>query len=137
MSRKKPNARPPYFLTTKSSWKYNHHVSLFDEMIDSPAYMALSHGAKFIYTLIIREYKGMYTGCKVICPYSEMIRHGVRKESIPGWLRELEALGFIMIKSHGGMYKIPNEYLLINGWTKFKSIEEAKAAKHKLPDDTG
>lgn len=137
MSRNKPKPQPPDFLTSKKSWNNNHHVSLFDEMIDSPAYISLSNGAKFIYTLIIKEYKGIFTGNKVKCPYSEMKKHNVRSQSISGWLKELEALGFIRIESHGGMYKIPNEYRLINDWMKFKSIEEAKAAKKKIPDDSG
>lgn len=142
---KKQNSKPPDFLTTKPSWHRNHHISLFDEMIDSPAYIALSDGAKFIYTLIVREYKGTYSGNKVVCPYSEMEKHNVRRQSIPVWLNELEALGFIKIKSHGGMFKIPNEYLLVNDWAKFKDIESAKAAakaaraaaKNKPPDNTG
>ena len=125
MSRKKGNSKPPEFLTTKLTFYRNHYIYLFDEMIDSPAYIALSDGAKYVYTLLVREYKGMYTGNTVKCPYSTMVAHGVRKSSIKHWLDELEVLGFIRIVSHGGMFKIPNEYRLINDWAKFKSVEEA------------
>lgn len=128
MSRKK-NTKPPDFLTTKKTWHNNHHISLFDEMIDSPAYIVLSDQAKYVYTLIIREYKGMYTGATVTCPYAVMKSHGVRKESIPQWLTELEALGFIRIDSKGGLYKIPNKYRLIDGWSEFKDLKTAQAAK--------
>ena len=125
----RPKARPPDFLTTKGRYDHNHHITLFDEMVDSPAYTALSHGAKAVYTLILKEYRGGFTGNTVICPYSTMKKHGIRKESIPNWLTELSALGFIRIESNGGMYRIPNKYKLINEWTQYRSIESANKAK--------
>lgn len=125
----RPKARPPDFLTTKGRYDHNHHVTIFDEMIDSPAFTALSHGAKAVYILILKEFRGGFTGNKVVCPYSTMIQHGVRKESIPNWLTELSALGFIRIESNGGMYRIPNKYLLTNEWTRYKTIEQANEAK--------
>lgn len=135
MSRK-PNRKPPPFLTTKPTYNHNHYIQLFDEMIDSPAYKALSHGAKFIYSLLCKEYKGDFTGDTVICPYSTLMEHGVRKASIPNWLNELSALGFIKTISHGGLYKIPNEYQLINDWAMFTDVEEAKAAIKAFKRDT-
>lgn len=136
MSRKQ-NPRPPDFLTTKGTWHHNHHTPIFDEMIDSPAWMVLSDGAKNVYLLIAREYKGAYTGNTVICPYSTMTAHRIRKQSIPKWLRELQALGFIRIESNGGLYKIPNEYRLISDWSKYKTIESALTAKMSVHNDSG
>lgn len=120
--------RPPKHLTSKPTWNHNHYVPLFDEMLDSPAFVALSHGAKIVYLLIAKEHKGDFTGDKVICPYSTMEEHGIRTQSISKWLRELEALGFIRIDSHGGLYKIPNEYRLLTDWQQYKDKESAKAA---------
>lgn len=135
------NRKPPPFLTTKPTYNHNHYIQLFDEMIDSPAYKALSHGAKFIYSLLCKEYKGDFTGEIVICPYSTLMDHGVRKGSIRNWTGELEALGFIKIISHGGLYKIPNKYRLINDWARFSDVAEAKAVikafNSKGYNDTG
>ena len=130
MSRKGYQTPPPDFLTTKKTNYNNHYIRLYDEMIDSPAYIALSDQAKAVYTLLVREYKGIFTGNVVKCPYALMESHGIRRQSIANWLAELQALGFIQIEIHGGMFRNPNEYRLINGWADFKDIDSAKAAKN-------
>lgn len=136
MSKHKKNKTPPKHLTSKPTWDHNHYTPIFDEMLDSPAFIALSHGAKIVYLFIIREYKGDFTGNKVICPYATMEAHGIRHQSIPKWLSELVALGFIKIETHGGLYKIPNEYRLISDWVQFKDRESALAAKKKYLNDS-
>ena len=134
MGRKQKNAKPPDFLTAKRTYDHNHHIKLFDEMIDSPAWIVLSDGAKNVYLVIVKEYKGMYTGNKVKCPYSTMKNHGIRTQSIAGWLAELEALGFLKISTRGGLYKIPNEYTLVSEWSQIQSVEEARSKKRSALD---
>lgn len=118
--------RPPNFLTTKGTYSHNHHFKLFTEMMESPAWSVLSTGARAVYLSLLNEYKGKYNkGNKVICPYETMGKQGIRTQSIPKWLTELEALGFIKI-TRGGINKIPNEYLLICDWAQIKTIEDAR-----------
>lgn len=134
MNRRNKNARPPDFLTTKGTYSHNHHFKLFSEMMESSAWFALSTGARAVYLSLLNEYKGDYNGSKVICPYETMGKQGIRKQSIPNWLTELEALGFIKI-IRGGMYKIPNEYLLIGEWAKIKTVEDARKISKSALDD--
>lgn len=128
MSRKNMTG-PPSFLTTKPTFNRNRHIKLFHEMLESPAWIVLDHGAQSVYISILAEYKGNYTGNRVKCPYDTMRKHGIRTQSIPKWLVELEALGFIKITTRGGMYKIPNEYLLVAEWAKIKTVEDALTTK--------
>lgn len=132
---KRPKPRPPDFLTTKRTYDHNHYITLFDEMLNSPAWIVLSDGAKNVYLVLIMEYKGMYTGNKVKCPYNTMKNHGIRTQSISAWLVELEALGFLKVSTHGGLYKNPNEYTFINEWSQIKSINEAHSRKSAALDE--
>ena len=49
---------PPAFATIRPTWDKNHYVMLFDDMLDSPAYIALSAHAKEAYVILRQEYKG-------------------------------------------------------------------------------
>ncbi len=126
---KRPKPRPPDFQTTKKTYNNNRYITIFNEMLDSPAWVMLSDGAKNVYLVIAEQYRGMYTGNRVKCPYSTMKTHGIRTQSIPAWLVELEALGFLKVSTHGGLYKTPNEYTLIGEWSQIKSLDEARNRK--------
>ena len=64
MGRKKKS--PPPSFATAGTW-HTHYVVLFDDLLNSPAYIALSAAAKEAYTILMQEYKGIYTGDKIIC----------------------------------------------------------------------
>ena len=56
MGRKKKS--PPPSFATAGTW-HTHYVVLFDDLLNSPAYIALSAAAKEAYTILMQEYKGM------------------------------------------------------------------------------
>ena len=57
---KKPKRDPPPKFATGGTW-HTHHVILFDDLLNSPAYIALSATAKEAYTILMQEYKGKFT----------------------------------------------------------------------------
>ena len=114
MGNRKKQQAPPGFLTPSGN-SHEHHIRLYDNMLNSPAWRSLSNGARTLYITILSQYKGVYSGDTVICPYSYMEEHGIRRGSIPKWLDELKEKGFIKIQG-GGLYKQPNHYELIKDW---------------------
>lgn len=120
MARKNKSKVQP-FETPKTS---EHFTRLHDSLIESGAYKKLSHSARTVYTLIKSEYKGDYTGNKVICPYSKFRAYGMDGRTIPKAIAELEQAGFIEVERFGlvtgKLYRYPNEYKLIDKWYKNK-----------------
>ena len=62
----------------------------FDDQLTSPAYLALSANAKEVYTVLRMQYKGVYTGNTVKCPYSTFEQMGLRRETVSRALDQLE-----------------------------------------------
>ena len=123
MGRKKKQSPPPAF-ATDGSW-HTHHVIFFDDLLNSPAYIALSAHAKEAYTILMQEYKGPYTGPKVICPYSTFQKKGMRSNTLSRALLQLETYGFIKIE-HGGLERKPSIYHLSGDWKKIRTEEDLK-----------
>ena len=132
--RKKSRTPPPAFATKKRAWERNHYVMLFDDQLDSPAYINLSSSAKMAYTILRQEYKGEYSGAKVICPYSTFEKKGMRANTLSYALLQLEVFGFIKV-DHGGLEHKPNIYYFSEDWKKVETeadVEEAKARFKEL-----
>lgn len=127
MGRKKKRSPPPAFATAKRDW-HTHYVILFDDLLNSPAYIALSAHAKEAYTILMQEYKGDYSGPTVICPYSTFQKKGMRSNTLSRALTELEVFGFIRI-DHGGLEHRPSIYHLTSDWQKIRTEEEAKETR--------
>ena len=130
MRAKKKRSPPPAFATRKGSWQSNHYVMLFDDLLDSPAYINLSAHAKEAYTILMQEYKGDYTGSKVICPYSTFMEKGIRPST------PLEVFGFIKV-DHGGLEHRPSVYHFSEDWKKIvtkRDVEDAKARLRNLKE---
>lgn len=98
---KKPKRDPPPKFATGGTW-HTHHVILFDDLLNSPAYIALSSTAKEAYTILMQEYKGKFTNNTVTCPYSTFKSKGMRPNTLSRALLQLETYGFISIE-HGGL----------------------------------
>lgn len=113
MSRKKANP-PERFQTPSGNW-HEPHIILFNRLLISSAWHNLSHGARDLYILLLSQYKGIYTGNNVKCPYTDIIKYGIGRASISKYLKELEQQGFIDVDS-GGMSRIPNEYHFSDRW---------------------
>ena len=95
MARKK-TAPPERFQTPSGNW-HEPHIILFDRLIKSQSWHNLSHGARDLYILLMSNYKGIYTGNRVICPYTEMIKYGFGRSNISKFLDELEGQGLIFV----------------------------------------
>lgn len=126
MAKKKQRDPPPKF-ATDGDW-HVHHVILFDDMLDSPAYLSLSAHAKEAYTILMQEYKGNYTGSTVICPYSTFKKKGVRPNTLSRALLQLEIFGFVEIE-HGGLEHQPSRYKFISKWKTLKDPDLLNKAK--------
>ena len=129
--KKKPRDPPPKFATS-GTW-HTHHVIFFDDQLTSLAYRALSANAKEVYTVLRMQYKGVYTGNTVKCPYSTFEQMGLRRETVSRALDQLECYGFVEI-TRGGLEHRPSEYKLVDKWVQMENaekMEEAKAAFKK------
>ena len=133
MSRRKRQSPPPAFATGTGTW-HKHHVILFDDLLNSPAYIALSATAKEAYTILMQEYKGDYTGPKVICPYSTFQKKGMRSNTLSRALLQLKTFGFIKIE-HGGLERKPSIYHLSSDWQKIQTEEDLKQAEEAFQEE--
>ena len=136
MRAKKKRSPPPAFATRKGFWQSNHYVMLFDDLLDSLAYINLSAHAKEAYTILMQEYKGDYTGSKVICPYSTFMEKGIRPNTLSGAIMQLEVFGFIEV-DHGGLEHRPSVYHFSEDWKKIvtkRDVEDAKASLRDLKE---
>lgn len=133
MCARKKRSPPPAFATTKGTWERNPYCLLFCDMLDSPAYIALSASAKEAYTILREEYKGPISGSTVICPYSTFQNKGMRPNTLSRALLMLDTFGFIKI-DHGGLEHQPNRYTFSEGWKDIKSDEDVKEAQKRFDD---
>ena len=122
---------PPPAFATGGTW-HTHYIVLFDDLLNSPAYIALSSAAKETYTILMQEYKGNYTGPDIICPYKTFISKGMRANTVSRAISELEAFGFISC-DHGGLQHQPNVYHLADKW-KAISKEDVKTIKQLIKE---
>ena len=132
MGRKK-RSPPPAFATKKRTWERNHYIMLFDDQLNSPAYINLSAPAKMAYTILRQEYKGEYSGAKVICPYSSFEKKGMRANTLSNALLQLEVFGFIKV-DHGGLEHKPNVYYFSEEWKKIETEADVAEAKAMLKE---
>ena len=133
MSIRKKRSPPPAFATSKGTWERNPYCLLFYDMLNSPAYIALSASAKEAYTILREEYKGPLTGDTVICPYSTFQSKGMRPNTLSRALIMLEVFGFIKV-DHGGLEHQPNRYTFSEGWKSIRTDEDVKAVREKFND---
>ena len=78
-------------------------VMLFIELLDAPAWRALSHGAKVLYIALRRRYNATIdNNGKIYLPQrtAEKELHSHR-DQIARWFRELEHYGFVVLTSKG------------------------------------
>lgn len=128
---KRKSAPPPSFATR--GYGSNHFTPFYDDQLQSPAFIALSAVAVRVYLILRAEYKGDFTGNKVICPYDTIVEKGVSRNSISKAIRMLEVLGFITC-DRGGLGHQPTTYRFSTGWAKIGTKEEAEAKLTELND---
>ena len=120
---------PPSFASRSAS--RTHFTPMYDDQLDSPAFIALSAVAVRMYLILRQEYKGSYTGNKVICPYDTFVKKGISRNSISKGIRMLEALGFIACE-RGGLGHQPSVYHFIDEWAFIRTPAEAKERLRKF-----
>lgn len=100
----------------------------FDELLNSPAYIALSSTAKETCTILMQEYKSPETGPKVNCPYSTFQKKGMRA------IIQLKFFGFIKVE-HGGLEHQPSIYHFSEDWKKIKTKEDVDKVKAAFKEE--
>ena len=131
MGKKKQKDPPPKF-ATGGTW-HTHYLVLFDDLLNSPAYIALSAHAKEAYTILLQEYKGRYSGNTVVCPYSTFKAKGVRGNTLSRALLQLETFGFIEVE-HGGLEHQPSRYTFIDKWKQSYDPLKMEECKKQLEE---
>jgi hypothetical protein len=122
------------------------HHSRPKELLESPALRILSRAAHLALLRIeieLRNHAGQANG-KLIVTHEQFIEYGVRRHQVASALRELEALGPIIITVHGrggnAEHREPNRFLLnylcgavdaheqiTNSWNRIQTMKEAGA----------
>ena len=120
----------------KDGYRSNHFTRMYDSMLCSPAWLALTDSAKWQYTVIKSQFKGGYQqtdgsgNAMVKCPYNDIQKAGIKSdETVSNNFKQLEAFGFITA-SHNG-FKVANQYKFSDKWQGI-SAEEASKIKAKL-----
>lgn len=131
MGKRKQRNPPPRFAT--KGYGGSHFTPMFDDQLNSPAFIALSAVAVRVYLILRQEYKGAYTGNRVICPYDTFTEKGISRNSISKAIRMLEAMGFITCE-RGGLGHQPSIYRFSDRWAKIETLSEAKNILKKLKD---
>lgn len=128
MGKKRSQYEPQAWETVKGK---GHWTRLYDDLLDSPAFMTLTPEAKILYFYMKRQYDGPYNKEKdtIIFPYNHAVNNiGIRKGNIRSCINELEQFGFIKTTRGGGLYREPSRYTFIMGW---KNIDGDQAAAIK------
>lgn len=127
----KKKSPPPAFATIG---KNEHFTPMYDDQLNSPAFIALPAVAVRVYMILRQQYKGDYTGNRVKCPYERIIERGVSRNSISGAIRILEALGLISCE-RGGLGNQPSIYHFTEEWKAIATKEEAEAIVKRVKQD--
>ena len=125
MCARKKRSPPPSFATIRGTWESNPYCQFFHDMLDSPAYIALSSSAKEAYTILREEYKGPFSGSTVKCTYATFKSKGMRANTVSRALLMLEVFGFIKVE-HGGLEHQPNKYTFSDGWKEIRTDEDVR-----------
>ncbi len=146
--RSKPGPRNRRTLKFNRPPKGERFVWETEEMLCSPAFRVLSLNARRVLDRLRLEHMahcGAMNG-KLICPYGDLERWGVRRNKIRKALEELISLGVVVQTYHGGKSsgaaRNASRYWLAwlpdlegrpapNGWKRFKDLEQARAAVSK------
>lgn len=87
-------------------------------LIDSQSYKVLSGPASKTLTLLLRQKRDFTDDHESVrFPYTDAERF-MERHTFARAIKELTILGIIEKKSHGGLYRNPNEYKFSNEWRK-------------------
>lgn len=135
---KRQKYKPESFETAKPN---GHYSRMYDDMVDSTAFKALSSSARTVLIVLKRQFKGNYTGNTIRCPYKDIQAYGLNSTTIKRALSDLEQKGFIKIErgarqtADKNLYRQPNEYTFIDAWKNY-SAERQPVGKYKGKNST-
>lgn len=125
--KKKKPVQKPLFAT---AGKNEHFVPLYDDLVNSEAWLDLSSKAREVYLIIYQRYRGNYSGDTVICPYSEFNKFGIQNTTVSRKLEELGKHGFIKVErgtvqcsANNNLRRQPNRYKFLHDWVKWGKDE--------------
>lgn len=104
---------PPDFLNPLQNWRHAHFIPLFDIMLESDNYKALSFPARSLLIYLYSKYNGINK--EFTASYNELVKAGYQRSCIKAYIRELWLNGFIDIINKGGnhnkaIYKYSNRW---------------------------
>ncbi|MBU1275807.1 MAG: hypothetical protein KJ720_10560 [Proteobacteria bacterium] len=99
-------------------------LKVFHDMLDSPAWFAISNAARVAYLHLAADYDGSPgKEARLRLPYSQAEKLMTRKTFAKA-LRELQAKGFIQRTKAGGLYNNCSEYALAQEYKSWKPDEQ-------------
>jgi hypothetical protein len=120
------------------------------EMMESPAWRALTHSARRVVDRIVIEHlkHGLQENGELIITFDDFENYGLDRGGIKPAIETAEALGFVALTERGqygyGVARRANKFRLTwlprkdgspgtNQWKRYTSLSEAKAAIKKFP----
>jgi hypothetical protein len=108
------------------------------EMMESPAYRVLSLTAHRVLDRVcieLAQHGGNDNG-KLPVTYEHFVEYGIHRHAIAPAIRELQALGFLVVTQHGrpsaGEFRVPNLFLI--PWINCRSTPNPTHDWRRIPD---
>jgi hypothetical protein len=90
-------------MSRKNKQKQPNFVALYRHTIKSPAWRAMSVGARAAYVLLASNYNTRMQNAVYLSVRTGSKELGVNKDTVTKWLHELEFYGFIALVQHGSI----------------------------------
>jgi hypothetical protein len=113
----------------KRKKKLSRFIALLWEIVDSPAWESLANSSRVAYIHLKRKITKPNPG-EISLSYGEMEKI-MNRHTFSKALRELEAIGFITKKQHGGLFRRRNFFQLSEDWRKFSSAKSGTVTSAK------
>jgi hypothetical protein len=97
-------------------------VQLFHNILDSPAWLSLTHSARTAYIHILKDFNGHNNG-QLKLTYSQAGRL-MNRQTFGRSIKLLIDRGFIEVTKHGGLNNRCAEYRYIEKWRNWKPSDE-------------
>lgn len=121
-------------------YKSRSYTRLYDSILASEAWLALSDSAARQYLILRMQYTGRFNqtdgngNVMIKCPYKDIRKFGIgSNETIANNFRQLEAYGFIVIQ--GGGFHIASNYKFSDKWQNL-SKEDIEQIKQDLKNES-
>jgi len=76
MSKKKKRDPPQKWESIRDDERF---IRIFESMYKAPAFISIPANSVRLYLILKNEFRGNYTGNRIICPYDTIVKHGIRR----------------------------------------------------------